>query len=950
MSDSDEGHANDMRVEASEAAAYRRLVTEFPTIRLVVCRPDGRPVAEWVGEDVARLSGYVVAEFEADPDLWLSIVHPADREKALAACGRLGAGPHDHEQYRIYRKDGQMRWISDTGATASPGASGLVRSVRCVADISQLNEAEAALRTSQDLLTAVQDSLPANIAVIDGAGTIITVNERWKRFARENGDPELASTCEGANYLHACERADSEAREDGAAALEGLTAILRGETNDFEMEYPCEASGECRWFLLRAAPLGGGRAGAVIAHIDITERKRAEEAVRKSEARYRSLVENLDAVVFRIDRSFHPLALAGRMEQVLGYTAEEVVRHASLLREIVHPDDLTKVWELLERTEALRIPQLIELRARHRTGQTRWIRGTLTPLFDQDGPLLYFDGVCLDVTERKVAEEARRESEERYRSLVDSLDAIIFRTGPDNMLLALYGRVAEQTGYTVAEFMNDDRLWIRILHPQDMERVLRFHRDLASTGERHGLELRIVQKSGAVRWVRAQITPRYDESGSFIYFDGVGLDITERIDAEEREARRTSRMAILTELSQELAASLDAQQILDVASRRLCETLESVSIGITLEPSSQRLLHLSVCCPHDCEVETMDRAMRRPNLTVDEVFGEAGVTPRLVPDLRQVSAVAARFADAAADAGLPELGPAVLVPVTAGADAVGVLVSSRPSGQEFDQEDLWFATEVASHASAALANAALYRRQARIAENLQRSLIAAEPALDCLDIATLYAPAPGEAEVGGDFFDIFSLNGSDLVGLVVGDVSGKGLDAAIHTAETKYMLRAFVHQDPDPLRAMTALNKALCDYLPDETFVTLVYLLINAREHTITYVSAGHEPCLVRCRGRNAFREIKPGGPMLGVTQSASYVAGEARLEPDDALFCYTDGVIEVRCNGEQFGYERLRQAVAAAPSGDSRSIVEYVIGKVREFGAARQTDDQVVVVARPLV
>lgn len=1195
----DSGRKNDVRVDACEASVYQRLVSEFASILLVICQPDGTPVAEWVGEEVAGISGYTVAELEADPNLWMGIVHPADQERLRSACNCLAEGKHAREEYRIYRKDGQMRWVGDTGATASVGPDGLVRSIHCMtdittarsvgqwqidfkelveetpvgvivrdttgrllycnqaaariygrvsrdellgtrvediihpdfgkrfreevfpkllsgpwsrevpikrqdgtvvyvtaganqfrdnegrvvavysilSDITDLKETEAALRDSQDLLTAVRDSLPANLAVIDATGTIIATNERWKRFSRENGEPDLTRTCEGANYLDVCRQATGEDAAEAAEALAGLNSLLNGEISELEMEYPCAPAGGYRWFVMRAAALGEQMGGAVIAHIDITQSKLAEQAVRESEAKYHSLVENLDAVVFRIDANLHPIALSGSLEKLSGYTAEEIEKHPALLGESIHPDDMGKTWERLQMAEALRVPQAVELRIRHRTGVTKWIRGTLTPIFDERGRLLWFDGVLLDITDRRAAEEAAKESQERYKSLVDSLDAVIFRTDARNVPIALYGRVAELTGYTLTEFMQDEQLWTNIvcpddrehmresfgklaatgergaiemrivrksgevrwvrahvmprygehgdllcfdgvglditehkaleeargeseeryrslvdsldavifranldnvpvvlygrvaeqsgytsqelmedpqlwtnlLHPDDRERVLQFYRKEAGSRGRHAIEMRIVCKSGAVRWVRTHVTPRYDERGKLLSFDGVSLDVTESVEAKHREARRTARMGIITDLSQALASSLDTRQILDTATKRLCETLEAISVGITLEPSTGRISNLSICCPRGCEIETMDRAIRRPEVTVDEVFGEGGVTPRLAPDIRQVSKIAAKLADAAKAAGLAELGPAMLAPVTAGTDALGALFSARPQGREFDQEDLWFATEVASHASSALANATLYSQKARIAENLQRGLIPAEPSLKCLDIATLYSPAPGEAQVGGDFFDVFNF-GCDKVGMVIGDVSGKGLDAAIHTAETKYMLRAFAHQNPDPVHAVSCLNDALYHYLPHETFVTLVYLLINACGHSLTYVNAGHEPCLVRCRDGGVFREIKPGGPLLGVTQSASYVAGEARLEPDDALFCYTDGIVEVRRDGEQFGYQRLCEALSDAPPGDSRAIMEYVMDRVRGFGAAKQTDDQVVVVVRPLL
>jgi hypothetical protein len=232
------------------------------------------------------------------------------------------------------------------------------------------------------------------------------------------------------------------------------------------------------------------------------------------------------------------------------------------------------------------------------------------------------------------------------------------------------------------------------------------------------------------------------------------------------------------------------------------------------------------------------------------------VAPRIIPDLAVSSPALANFAE---QGGLQS---GAIAPVTAGEDFVGVLLAARRPGEQFDSDDLWFLTEVASHASAALANSALYRRQARIAETLQRTLIPPEPAISFLDIATLYAPAPGEARIGGDFFDVFRIDGR-RVALVVGDVSGKGVEAAIHTAEAKYMLRAFAHQNPDPLHVVTELNAALFEYLPGESFITLAYFLIDVEAHRMSFVNAGHETSLVLCRNEQMINEIGPNGPIL---------------------------------------------------------------------------------------
>lgn len=1070
---------NGKSVVLDQARVFRRIVSEFPAACVLVGHPDRGVAAQWIGSGIPEICGYDAAELEVDPGLWVSIIHPQDREQVLDAYRRLAEGAHVREEYRIYRRDGQMRWVAETGVPSATTTMGLVPSIRCVtditdtrsnaepdtdfkalvdespvaitvrdldgrvvycnqataklfgfasandvlgtafddvmspdcardlrewlwpqvlagpwsgdlaitrkdgvqlelrasinqfrgpdgepigfysilADITELKRTADALRASQDWLTTVQDSLTANVAVIDADGTIIAVNERWRRFARENGDSSLSRTCEGVNYLDVCRRARGSGSERAGEACAGLAALLRGEFDEYEMEYPCPSPSQSRWFFMKAAPLAGERGGAVVAHIDITARKQAEEAVKTSEELLRRRYDAVSAGVIVYDHEGKIVyankaasdILEHPWEDLLGMTSDGL--QWSFTREDGSPlpiDELPVSVTL--RTGLPTRGAIIGISCPiHKT--RRWLMLNSEPVLCPAGERLAEVLVTfLDITDGKQTEAALRESEESYRSLVDNVDAVIFRLDADCNPIALGGSVEARSGYTIHEVMRDKSLWWEGMHPEDRERVRAQNSEAAATGVPTAQEVRLINKrTGEISWVRTLVTPRYDGAGRLVHFDGVSVDITDRVEAQQREARHSAGMAILTDVSQQFASSLDAQQILDIATRRLCEALGSVSAGITIDPSSGHLQHLSICCPGDCQIENLDHAIKRSGLKLEDVLGLGGVTPKLVPDLRQMSTVAAGLVDAACLSDAAILGPAIVAPVFAGVNAVGGLFSARVAGQEFEQEELWLLTEIASHASAALASAALYKRQSRIAETLQRSLMPTGTYVGYLDVATLYSPAPGEVEVGGDFLDIFPL-GDMKVGLVVGDVSGKGVEAAVHTAEAKYMLRAFVHQDSDPGYVMTSLNEALCDFLPDETFITLVYFVIDVERHVIQYVNAGHEVTLVICRDSNTVGEMSPGGPMLGVTKDTVFRVGSMPFGVDDTLFCYTDGVTDVRVDGGRFGYERLYEAFATAPPGDSKSTMEHVMGKVRAFGQSKQTDDQVVVVVRPLI
>jgi len=216
--------------------------------------------------------------------------------------------------------------------SASPllNPDGSVRLVVCTfADLTERKQAEEDLRRSEALRRLVLDSLQANVAVLDTAGYIRSVNEPWHRFACENGIAQPIGITEQVNYLEVVRHSALAGEARAGEVLRGLQAVLEGAQPTFELDYPCDSPTEQRWFHMRATRLDGSQGGALVTHEDITARKLAEVALRESEEKYRSLVGNLTCgvVVHRPDTAIlyaNPMAgaLLGLTEdQMLGKTA-----------------------------------------------------------------------------------------------------------------------------------------------------------------------------------------------------------------------------------------------------------------------------------------------------------------------------------------------------------------------------------------------------------------------------------------------------------------------------------------------------------------------------------------------------------------------------------------------------------------------------------------------------
>jgi PAS domain S-box-containing protein len=189
-----------------------------------------------------------------------------------------------------------------------------------VKENSDRQRAEEALRAAEQFKTLLLDSLPAEIAVLDSSGTIVTVNQPWLYFATLNGTPALRSVGVGVNYLDTCRHSIRDGDVIAEKALAGIEAVLQGQRKEFQLDYPCHSPNDQRWFVLHVVPAPNPQGGAIIAHHNITAQKKAEEELR----RYRNHLEDL--VAERTAELQQANAQLSR-EVAERKAAEEAVRH-----------------------------------------------------------------------------------------------------------------------------------------------------------------------------------------------------------------------------------------------------------------------------------------------------------------------------------------------------------------------------------------------------------------------------------------------------------------------------------------------------------------------------------------------------------------------------------------------------------------------------------------------
>ncbi len=280
----------------------------------------------------------------------------------------------------------------------------------------------------------------------------------------------------------------------------------------------------------------------------------------------------------------------------------------------------------------------------------------------------------------------------------------------------------------------------------------------------------------------------------------------------------------------------------------------------------------------------------------------------------------------------------MLVPMVAGGRGIGVIsFISAESGRRFAEADLELAEELGRRAGTAVENARLYRERSHIAATLQRGLLPEQlPKIDGLRLASLYRPAGEENLVGGDFYDAFPTPTGWM--LLVGDVTGRGAEAAALTGQARHTLRTAGMLLGDPIAALEQLNQGLAQRAElTPCTVALVHLTPDAR--TASVFCAGHpQPLLVR-GGR--VRAVGDFGPMLGAWTDSRWTADRVTLREGDVLVLFSDGVTDTVGADERFGEQRLFEALRGVSSAEQ--AVAAVDAALNAFQCGGQADDTAV-------
>ncbi|MGH2539830.1 MAG: PAS domain-containing protein, partial [Actinomycetota bacterium] len=581
------------QAERSEAR-YRALVERLPVI-VYVDSDDVEPSSLYVSPNCEEILGYAPSEFLADPHLWFRSMHPDDLDRVAEAwADAVRTRTPFHAEYRNVRPEGSIVWVRDHSILIDDEEGRPLFWQGVLLDITAEREAATAFDRSEARYRDLVEQLPV-IVYIDAYGAAESSRYVSPRVADVLGYPPEAFVNDSWLWDRILHPDDHE--RVNAAWAEGWS-----HGAGWSVAYRCvHPDGHDVWVRDDARSVIDPATGEQIWQgviVDLTVAKAAESELRRSEQRYRALVEHVPAVVYEMgpDDDRRTLFVSPRVEEILGYPPQEWLEQPDIWIELLHPDDRETELAAHDRHNETGEPWRREYRLIANDGRHVWIRDQAELVSDDTGRRWL--GVMVDITAQKDAEELLwltndelelrvrertgelaeanemmtleigerrrvetklRRAEARVRALVEHLPGVAYtwRVRPtdvhvdaelDASLSYTSPRIEDLLGYSAAEWRADDRFWETRIHPHDRERVLAATARSRKTGEPFDEELRYLDKDGHVVWVleRATLLSR-DDAGRPQYFQGVMLDISDRKRAEEKADTAEERFRSLTE-------------------------------------------------------------------------------------------------------------------------------------------------------------------------------------------------------------------------------------------------------------------------------------------------------------------------------------------------------------------------------------------------------------------
>jgi serine phosphatase RsbU (regulator of sigma subunit) len=423
-------------------------------------------------------------------------------------------------------------------------------------------------------------------------------------------------------------------------------------------------------------------------------------------------------------------------------------------------------------------------------------------------------------------------------------------------------------------------------------------------------------------------------------------ELGERLERTLESERRAARqLRGLYEISHSFAESLSLQATLDAVARSMVELFDLDAAAIRMLDERGETLALRALHVADQKLaDTAPKLLGRPQPVTAPTAQRLLRTGRpllLTPGLA-TGTDAHRFLEPFLQQG----STAAVLPLATPGETLGTLtILSLDPSRPIDRDTLDTAMTVSGQAALAIDNARLYQQQKDFSETMQHSLLPSElPAVPGIEVGHVYESS-ARVEVGGDVYDFLTLEDGRLA-IILGDVTGKGIQAAADMAMAKFSFRALARMHPEPDDFLSTANDVIVDEIGVGKFITMLYVLLDPRAGTVSCASAGHPPARI-VPAEGPVVPLEASGLALGIEPGQEYPAAEAELTPGSAVVLYTDGVVESRRDGELYGEERLDELLGSRRELGAQELAEAIVADCRSFAGGELGDDCAIVCLR---
>ncbi len=663
---------------------------------------------------------------------------------------------------------------------------------------------------------------------------------------------------------------------------------------------------------VNAAPLHDERGniiGVVISATDITARKLTEESLRESERRFREMLEGVELIAVILDSQGNITFANDYLISLTGWRREEIVGR-SWFNLFIPPESRQEIEKVFREVITRGVPARWENNILMREGEIRTVSFSNVLLRGPQGNAIGVASIGHDITREKQAAEEIRDSRKQVLDILESITDGFFALDNDWRFTYINRKATQLIGKRKEELLFRN-IW-EVL--PELEGTIFYQEYCRAKKEMVPIAFRALYFLQN-KWFEVHVYPY--EKGLSVYIS----DITER----EREKELSDA---LNDINIAITSTLNFNEVMQRVVAESAKAIGSEAAAILLREGNLWVAKCLAGFPQElagarltddeARVLMLAAKARRP-VTIDDALHDGRVSSKVMEKYNIRSLLA--------------------IPLIMREDIIGVLFFSYQSAPiAFTKAQINFANKLTGTISLAMENSKLYETEYHVAKTLQDALLTVPEKVDHLEYGYLYHSATEAVRVGGDFYDLFELE-HDRVGLTIGDISGKGLEAAALTAVVKNTIRAYALEGYDPAQIMAKTNDAIAAVTSSSSFVTVFFAIFNKGTKELLYCNAGHPPAIIR-RKSLTVELLEEYSPIIGAFTDMHYENGETVLNNGDILIFYTDGIIEARQDSEFFEEKRLIEFVRELSSAFAKEVPRLIFDEVLRFSGGRLLDD----------